>query len=224
MEKEVSKDQIIQEQKEIIEMLIRDNKKFQERIDYLIRQLFGRKSEKLDPDQMKLLLGLDEEPAMEDELPDDDPSPAPPEAKRKRRQIKDRLPENLPVRTEYIDPPEVLAAPDAYHCIGEESLMELSMTQPLYFQRKTIRRKYVKKADRTLPPIIVPAKRRLIENSFASIELLVDIVLKKYTEHLPLYRQSQTLKRRYGIEVSHKTMSGWMMNTGNWLQIIYSRQ
>ena len=170
-----SKDQIIQEQQEIIESLVLDNKKLNERVNYLIRQMFGSKSEKIDPRQMRLILGLDEEPLQHDEMPDDDPPPSPSGPKRKRRQIKDRLPENLPVRTEYIDPPEVLAAPDAYHCIGEESLMELSMTQPLYFQRKTIRRKYVKKADRTLPPIIVPAKRRLIENSFASIELLVDI-------------------------------------------------
>ena len=219
--KKTSNDQIVHEQREIIESLIKDNKKLQERVDYLIRQLFGRKSEKLDPDQMRLLLGLDEVSAMEDEPPDDDPPPSPSGPKRKRRQFKDRIPEDLPVRTEYIDPPEVLADPEAYLCIGEECLTELSMTQPLYFQRKTVRRKYVKKADRTLPPIIVPARPRLIENSFASIELLIDIILKKYTEHLPLYRQAQTLKRRYGIDVNYKTMSGWTMNIGNWLQPTY---
>lgn len=220
MAKKTSNEQIIQDQKEIIESLLKDNKKLHERVDYLIRQLFGRKSEKLDPRQMRLLLGLDEV-AEEKEEPPEEPPPTQLGAKRKRRQIKDRLPEDLPVRTEYIDPPEVLASPDAYKYIGEESLTELSMTQPLYFQKKTVRRKYVKKTDRALPPIIVPASPRLIENSFASIELLIDIILKKYTEHLPLYRQSQTLKRRYGIEVSHKTMSGWTMNIGNWLQTIY---
>jgi len=185
-ERKQSKDQIIQEQQEIIESLVRENKKLSERIDYLIRQMFGSKSEKIDPRQMRLILGLDEEPLQHDEMPDDDPPPSPSGPKRKRRQIKDRLPENLPIRTVYVDPPEVEADPEAYLCIGEESLSELSMTQPIYFQRKTVRRKYVKKADRTLPPIIVPAQPRLIDNSFASIELLIDIVLKKYTEHLPL--------------------------------------
>lgn len=71
--------------------------------------------------------------------------------KRKRRQLKDRLPEDLPVRTEIIDPPEVLQTPDDYECIGEETLTELSMTQPIYFQKKTVRRKYVKKSERSLP-------------------------------------------------------------------------
>lgn len=219
-ETQKSKDQIIQEQKEIIESLLRDNKKLNERIDYLIRQLFGRKSEKLDPNQLKLLLGLDEEPEADEPEPEDEPQPPPGARKRKRRKLKDRLPSDLPVRTEYIDPPEVQAEPEAYQCIGEETLTELSMTPPVYFQKKTVRRKYVQKADRTLPPVIVPARPRLIDNSFASTELLVDIVLKKYTEHLPLYRQAQTLHRRYGIDLSYKTMSGWMMSLGNWLQAI----
>jgi len=219
-DRQQSKDQIIREQQAIIESLIAENKKQKERIDYLIRQLFGRKSEKIDPNQLKLLLGLDEEPESDEAEPEDEPPSPPNGSKRKRRRIKDRLPENLPVRTEYIDPPEVQADPDAYVQIGEETLTELSMTQPVYFQQKTVRRKYVKKADRTLPPIIVPARPRLIDNSFASTELLTDMLLKKYTEHLPLYRQAQTLQRRYGIELSYKTMSSWMMSIGNWLQPI----
>jgi transposase len=203
----------------IIDSLQQDIKKRDERIDYLIRQLFGRKSEKLDPNQLKLLLGLNEEPVTEEER-EDDPPPNNPGLKRKRRQIKDRLPDDLPVRTEYIDPPEVKIDPENYHCIGEESRTELGMTPPVYFQKKIVRRKYIKKSDRTLPPIIVPARPQLIDNSFASEELLLDIVLKKYTEHLPLYRQAQTLKRRFGIDISYKTMSGWMMSIGNWLQPI----
>lgn len=205
---------------ESFEELRAENKKLNERIDYLIRQLFGSKSEKIDPNQLMLILGMDEMPPADD--PEDEPPPsAPPHPKRKRRQIKDRLPKDLPVRTTFIDPPEVNAAPEDYRCIGEEAHSELSMTQPVYFLNKTVRRKYVKKDDRSQPPIIVPAEPRLIENSFASPELLVDIVLKKYTEHLPLYRQADILNRRHGIEISRKTMSGWMWHVGNWLRIIY---
>lgn len=191
-----------------------------ERIDYLIRQLLGKKSEKLDPNQLMLLLGVDEMPP--EEPPEDDPPPSgTPRPRRKRRQIKDRLPEHLPVRTTIIDPPEVLAHPDEYRCIGEETHTELGMTPPVYFQRKTVRRKYVKKSDRAAPPIIVPAVPRLIDNSFASVELIIDIILKKYVYHLPLYRQEQILLRQYGIELSRKTMSGWMWRIGDWLNPIY---
>ena len=207
-------------QAEEIEELRSENKKLHERIDYLIRQLFGSKSEKIDPNQLMLILGMDEMPPDDD--PEDEPPPsAPPSPKRKRRQLKDRLPDDLPIRTTFIDPPEVTAAPEDFRCIGEETHSELSMTHPVYFLNKTVRRKYVKKDDRTQPPVIVPADPRLIENSFASPELLVDIVLKKYTEHLPLYRQADILNRRYGIEISRKTMSGWMWHVGNWLRIIY---
>ena len=197
-----------------------ENRKLRERIDYLIRQLFGSKSEKIDPRQLMLILGLEEMPQTE-EPENDPPPPDPPRPKSRRRRLKDRLPENLPVRTTVIDPPEVEAAPENYRCIGEETHSELSMTQPVYFIRKTVRRKFVSKDDREQPPIIVPAAPRLIENSFASPELLIDIVLKKYTEHLPLYRQAQTLKRRYGIELSRKTMCSWMWHIGNWLRVIY---
>ncbi len=202
------------------EELRAENKKLHERIDYLIRQLFGSKSEKIDPNQLMLILGMDEMPT-EDE-PEDDPPPSEhPKSKRKRRQLKDRLPDNLPVRMNFIDPPEVTAEPENYRYIGEEIHSELSMTPPVYFLNKTVRRKYVRKDDRSLPPIIVPAVPRLIENSFASTELLVDMVLKKYTEHLPLYRQAQTLQRRFDIELSRKTMSGWIWHIGNWLRVIY---
>ncbi len=217
--KNTSEGKIIQELREINESLILENKKQKERIDYLIRQLFGRKSEMLDPSQMRLLLGLDEEQANEED-PEDDPPPTTPGPKRKRRPARDRLPEDLPVRTEYIDPAEVEANPEAYDCIGKEERTELSMTQPVYFLKKIVRRKYARKADRSLPPMIVKAKPQLIENCIASQELLIEILLKKYTEHNPLYRQAQTLKRRYGIELNYKSMSGWMMSIGNWLQMI----
>jgi len=204
------------------EELRAENKKLHERIDYLIRQLFGSKSEKIDPRQIMLMLGLDEIQQTDDDPENEPPPPEQSHAKRKRRQLKDRLPDDLPVRMTFIDPPEVELDPENYRYIGEETHSELSMTPPVYFLKKTVRRKYVKKDNRSLPPIIVPAIPRLIENSFASPELLIDVVLKKYTEHLPLYRQAQTLKRRFGIELSRKTMSSWMWHIGNWLRPIYS--
>jgi len=203
-------------------LLRAENKALRERVDYLIRQLFGRKSEKLNPNQLMLLLGLDEEETVPVEPPEDEPTGEQVMVpKKKRRQIKERLPENLPVCEEIIDPPEVQAEPEAYRCIGEEVRDELTLTPPKYFIKRIIRRKHVRKDDRSLPPVIAPAIPSLIENSFASTELLVDIITKKYIEHLPLYRQSQTLKRRYGIDISHKTMSGWICLVGNWLQIVY---
>ena len=207
------------------EELRAENKRQKEQIDYLIRQKFGRKSEKINPNQLMLMLDLDEHPAQEESEPDtspeNDPPPSENKPKRKRRHIKDRLPEDLPVRTEVIDPPEVQEEPNNYRCIGEEVHTELSMTPPVYFLKKTVRRKFVKKDDREKAPIIVPALPRLIDNSIASPELLTDIIIKKYIEHLPLYRQAESLKRFMGIDISYKTMNNWVWHIGNWLRIIY---
>lgn len=61
---------------------------------------------------------------------------------------------------------------------------------------------------------------RLIEGGYASAGLLTDIVLKKYVDHLPLYRQEQILRTRHGIELSRKTMSDWVRVAADWLMPI----
>jgi len=52
--------------------------------------------------------------------------------------------------------------------------------------------------------------------------LLTDIVLKKYVDHLPLHRQEQILRTRYGIELSRKTMCDWVRVVADWLTPIYN--
>jgi transposase len=146
-----------------------------------------------------------------------------PPAPRTRAARKPRIPENLPTEDIVIEPDEVSADPQAYQCIGEEITQELDLIPPKYFRRRFIRRKYVRKAERSLAPIIAALPPRLIVGGYASIALVVDIILKKYLEHLPLYRQEQTLKMRYGIELSRKTMCDWVEQAAWWLKPVYER-
>ena len=134
---------------------------------------------------------------------------------------KPRIPDDLPTEDILIEPDEVTADPQAYRCIGEEVTQELDMTLPKYFRRRFIRRKYVSKADRSQPPIIAPLPLRLIAGGYAGTGLVTDIAVKKYLDHLPLYRQEQILKMRYGIEISRKTMCDWMGQLAWWLKPIY---
>ena len=67
---------------------------------------------------------------------------------------------------------------------------------------------------------MLPVKR-LIANSYASAGLIRNIILNKYCDHLPLYRQQMTLKYRHGIEISRKTMGNWMYLIADWLTLIY---
>jgi transposase len=115
----------------------------------------------------------------------------------------------------------VKADPEAYKRIGEEVLEELDITPARFFIHRIIRPKYVLIDNRMLPPVLAPAPERIIPGSFASAGLIQAIVLSKYCDHLPLYRQEQIFKSRYGIELSRKTMSDWMFALAQQLARIY---
>jgi len=201
------------------EQLFCENRLLHQKVQALMNQLFGRKSEKLDKRQLELLLG--ELAALENDHDDDPPPSTPPRSRKKRKPPKPRLPEDLPTETVTLDPDEVKADPEAYTRIGEEVTEELDIVPNHYFRRKIIRGKFVKKDDRSRPPIIAPLKPRLIEGSYASAGLLTDIMLKKYVDHLPLCRQERIMKERFGIHLSRSTMSDWVWATANWLKLIY---
>ena len=59
-----------------------------------------------------------------------------------------------------------------------------------------------------------PVPERIIEKSLVSDRVVVDTVVAKYSDHLPLYRQSAILERETGIEISRATMDGWVMQVG----------
>jgi len=202
-----------------IQALLAENKLLQGKIHFLVRRLFGRKSEKLSRDQMELLLG-----DLGANVPDDDLPPTPPTPSRPRpgRDRKPRLPEDLPTEDVVIEPEAVKQDPSAYQCIGEEVTEELDVVPTRYFRRRIIRRKFTSKINRDRPPVIAPLPPRLIEGGYASAGLLTDIVLKKYVDHLPLHRQEQILRTRYGIELSRKTMCDWVRVVADWLTPIYN--
>ena len=197
-----------------------ENKVLREKVQFLMKRLFGRSSEKLDPAQLQLMLDM---LGGSGEPPDDDPPPPPPASKpRARRARKPRIPEHLPTEDVIIEPDEVKENPSAYERIGEEVAQELDVVPARYFRRRIIRPKYKKKAARTQVPLIAPLPPRLVDGGYASAGLLADIVVNKYLYHLPLYRQEQMFAR-HQIDLSRKTMADWVEATANWLCPIYDR-
>ncbi len=197
-----------------------------EKVQYLLKKLFGRSSEKLNPDQMQLALEelsklqevLEQQEAdVKEEEQQDKPS----SRRGKRKPLDAKIPENLPVETVVIEPDEVKKNPELWERIGEERTEQLDVVPTRFFKRVTIRPKYKKICDRSVAPIIAPLPKRLIESSYASAGLLRHIILGKFCDHLPLYRQEQIFKQRFGVEISRKTMGGWMHLMANWLSLIY---
>jgi len=191
------------------------------KLQFLLKKIFGRSSEKIDPDQLLLEMGKEPPLAEMVEAAAEVEEVVPAHKKRRYKPLSERLPPNLPVEEVVIEPEEVLADPAAFKRIGEEVSEELDVVPTKFFKRRIVRPKYVCKADRSLPPVVAAAPKRIIENSYASPGLLLSIVLGKYSDHLPLYRQSQIFKTRFGVDISRQTMGDWMYRLSQMLAMIY---
>jgi transposase len=65
-----------------------------------------------------------------------------------------------------------------------------------------------------------PLPARIIDKSLVSDRVVIDAVVAKYADHLPLYRQSAILERETGVEIGRATMDGWVMRVGELLSPI----
>ena len=100
-------------------------KLLKERIDLLIRRLFGSKSEKLDLAQLELLLKEDEQGKADASAEKAEATPSveafkPVPKRPAKKQCRERWPKDLTLEQEVIEPVEVRANPEAFRCIGEE--------------------------------------------------------------------------------------------------------
>jgi transposase len=207
------------------------NKLLREKVDLLVRKLFGVKSEKIDDAQLMLMLQGESPPPKPDASASDatgleaelDKGNQTLKAKPARRERKLRIPAHLPVSEEIIiDPDEVTARPENYRQIGEEITEQLDCAPPKFSRRLIIRRKYVKRDEPHQAPLIAKLDT-LADRSTAAPGLLAQIVVAKYCDHLPLYRQEQIFKLRHDIEIPRQTMARWISMVAEWFKPIYGR-
>jgi transposase len=215
-----------------IERLRTENKLLREKVDNLVRRLHGTSSERLDPAQLELLLKFPQEdttPGKSSASPCSGPGAdtweAPPASHdpRPARSRKPRLPEHLPVVEEIIEPEEVRAEPAAWRRIGEEVSEQLDYRPARFFRRRTVRPKYVRKGDAERPPVIAPLPPSLQDACLAAPGLIAAVIVAKYCDHLPLYRQEQIYKVRHRVELPRQTLCRWMALAAFWLRPLYER-
>ena len=194
------------------------------KIDALVRLLYGKKSEKLDSNQLMLLEGF--ESNEEDEAPATD---APPQAEADRgnpaarsKPKRPRIPDDLPVYEEVIDPEEVKADPEQYRKIGEEVSEQLDYRPAQFLKRRLIRRKYARIDNAYAPPVIAPLPAGLQERCLATPDLIAQVVTSKYVDHLPLYRQERIFSRRYGVDIPRQTLCRWVELAAWWFEPVYN--
>jgi transposase len=187
-------------------------------------QKYGPASEKLNDAQLEL---LEEEPGVStlevtaESEREPLPATAPLQSRRTRQHPgRQALPANL-ARVERVIP----CSPEQSRCahcdhptevIGYEQSEQLDVEPAKYFVL-VIKRE--KRGCRCCHRGVVtaPTPARIIEKSLVSDRVVIDTVIAKYCDHLPLYRQSVMLERETGLEISRATLDGWVMAVGQLL-------
>jgi transposase len=194
------------------------NEKLQHQLEQLLRQLYGRKSEKLDPNQLLLFAReiVEAATAQPETTPAPEPTPEPvasaaakPPAKGHGRKP---LPANLPRKRVVHDLPiEQRLCPDCGTQrvrFGEEIREQLEYVPASIIVIEHVRPKY---ACEECQANVAIAQRlpEPIEKGLPGPGLLAYVAVSKYADHLPLYRQEGIFKR-YGVDLSRSTMCDWM--------------
>src|SRR4051795_875753 len=200
------------------------NDRLRQIIKELQRHRFGRRAETLPEDQM--LLGLEdvEQAAAGDEAKIDAANPAERASRSaKRRLNRGSLPAYLP-RIEMVIDIDAHTCPccgNALHRIGEDTGERLDIV-PAQFRVLVVRRP--KYACRACENVVVqaPAPARLIEGGLPTEATVAQVLVSKYADHLPLYRQAQIYARQ-GINLDRSTLADWVGHAAWHLRPLHER-
>jgi len=177
-------------------------------LEYLKRQLYGVKSERfmpMDPAQLKLELEhMAQELQREQKLEKIEYERRKGSNKKKEGHARLPIPSHLR-REEIIIEPQGLA--EGSKKIGEEITEILEYKQAEIYVKKYIRPKYALPKEGGIKVASLPSLP--IPKGNAGEGLISHVLIGKYVDHLPLYRQMQQF-RRLGVELSDKTIGGWV--------------
>ena len=185
------------------------------RLEHLVREFrrarFGPRSEKLDPDQQQLAFEDIEIAIAEVRESVTRRTGASREANVERQQRRSRaLPKELP-RIERVIEPASIACPcgcGTMAKIGEDRTERLDVTPAQFQVIVTIRPRYACPKGRA-GVSQAPAPAHLIEAGLPTEAMLAQVIVSKYSEHLPLYRQAQVFAR-HGVMIERSTLADWV--------------
>jgi transposase len=177
----------------------------------LQRHRFGSRAESLPADQLLLALEDVEQSVAESAAEADVLSPAVrAESARKRRVNRGALPTHLPRLETVVDVESKICSccRGELHRIGEDVSEKLDVV-PAQFRVLVVRRP--KYACRACEDVIVqaPAPARLIEGGLPTEATVAHVIVSKYADHLPLYRQAQIYERQ-GLLLDRSTLADWV--------------
>jgi len=197
-----------------------------DRLRQIIRELqrhrFGRRAESLPEEQLQFAL----EEAEQIEAAGLAKSEGPSERKAraaKRRANRGALPAHLPRIETVVDVASAICpgCSGTLHRIGEDVCERLDIV-PAQFRVLVVRRP--KYACRTCEDLVVqaPAPTRLIEGGLPTDATVAQVLVSKYADHLPLYRQAQIYARQ-GVNLDRSTLADWVGRAAFLLRPVHQR-
>ena len=186
------------------------NTELELRLRQLIRDRFGSRSEKISSDQLDLFMGL---------LGDKDPQAlsTPPEKKKRERRHatphgRKPLPEDLPREEQVLrvddDARVCSSCGDEKTCIGYETSEVLEFV-PAHFKVIVYKREKLACQNCEDGVVVAPAANKVIEKGLPGPGLLAEVLVNKFKDHLPLYRQQQRFER-LGVKLARSSLGGWV--------------
>jgi len=224
-------DQLPPQFKEVVaplfDRLIIENRLLREEIRLLRIAKYGPRSEKLSDAQLQLLEG---EPGVHQAEVEKEADQDEKEQPRKTRKPRPKHPgrHEFPAHLERREikipcQPEDCVCP---HCqsekviIGYERSEELGVIPAQYFVKVLLREKRACRLHPEEGVACASLPEKILPKSKLSNEMIVDVLVKKYGDHLPAYRQSMILERDAGLDLSRKTLIGLIMRSGGWLEAL----
>lgn len=194
----------------------------QTRIDQLTHEIaalkrlqYGKRSEQFTAEQMNLLdEAIDADlAALEIELEQLQPTPA---DKQRHKPKRAPLPPHLPRTDIHHEPDDITCSCGCQRIrVGEDISEKLDYTPGVFAVERHIRGKWACKACETL--VQAPVAPHVIDKGIPTTGLLAQVLVAKYGDHLPLYRQERIFERA-GLAIPQSTLGEWVGVCGVRLQ------
>lgn len=199
-----------------------------ERLRQIIREFqrhrFGRRAESLPEEQLQLALEDAEQTAAAGQAETEQSNPAERKVRATRRRTnRGKLPAHLPRIETVVDVPSTVCpcCLGTLHRIGEDVSERLDVV-PAQFRVLVVRRP--KYGCRTCAEAVVqaPAPARLIEGGLPTEATVAHVLVSKFADHLPLYRQAQIWARQ-GVALDRSTLADWVGRAAFLLRPVHER-
>ena len=213
--------------KQIVASLQQECSTLKEQVEWFKRQIFGQRSEKIkDP-----VIGAQDLPGFVYPEAQEQPAKEKPVTgytrREKSRDGKDAvtLPEGIPVETKVIDIPEeekvCKETGESLVKIGEEVTRKLAHKPGSYYVKEIIRPKYAIKSNPDAGIITAELPDSLLPRCQVDESFLAETLVKKYGDHLPLYRQCEILSREQ-IFISRQLLCQWVIKAAMTLKPLHN--